>query len=359
MTIEIKEDGEDYNENTIVTGVLKGIMTGFRELVGDYRSHSTEDNLTNTDNTDEENTTCFYVPGSHYKIYPLVIDETFDSGTETLDEEIWDIINVPDDGEDITAWIKEDTEEERLEMWVEHDSYYTDSSNNILHSENALWTSNGDSIKLINFSTVGQDSDQKERYNYIEVTDGENHVELWHKTPDEDEPLETYDYGEVEITYDSENDEMSIYLDGELDATKDVSDLSTLKLRLRQYIDTSYGYSATSWIRADAVIGGQYETNTNYTYQTSSVETTSENVIGGILLYDEDQAQIPSDTNLTAYVSSNGGSNWSEVKDNIFRIPKDQQGTDLRFKFDMSTTDANSTPKINKWKYLYLTNINP
>ena len=357
MTIEIKEDGEDYDENTIVTGVLKGIMTFYRELVGDYRSHSKEDNLTDRSNTDEENTTCLYVSGS-YEVYPLVIDETFDSGTETLDEEIWDIIQVSD-GSDVTAWIKEDTEEERLEMWVHQgdDSSGSSPPDNILHSENALWTSNGDSIKLINFSTVGKPWNGHEgRLNYIEVTDGSNHVELWHKTPEEGS--ETYDYDEVEITYDSENDEMSIYLDGELDATKDVSDLSTLKLRLRQFIDTYHNSSSTVWIRADAIIG-PYETNTNYIYQTSSVETTSENVIGGILLYDEDQTQIPANTSLTAYASSDGGSNWSEVKDNVFRIPNVQQGTDLRFKFELETSDPDYTPRINRWKYLYLTNINP
>ena len=354
MTIEIKEDGEDYDENTVVTGVLKGIMTGFRELVGDYRSHSKEDNLTDESNTDEENTTCYYVSETHYVIHPidpLVID-AFDSGTETLDAETWNIINVADGG-DITAWIKEDTEEERLEMWVEQGDDSKDTpSENILHSENALWTSKGDSIKLIGFSTVGSDGNP-ERHNYIEVTDGSNHVTLWHKTSG------TYDYSEVKITYDPENDEMSIYLDGELDATKDVSDLSTLKLRFRQHIDMYLSTTASSWIRADAVMKRQYETNTTHTYQTSSVETTSENVIGGVLLYDEDQTQIPNDTNLTAYASSNGGSNWSEVKDNVFRIPNAQQGTDLRFKFELETSDNTVTPKINKWKYLYLTNINP
>ena len=346
MTIEIKEDGEDYDENTIVTGVLKGIMTGFRELVGGYRSHSTEDNLDKVINMDNANTSSELLQhkgtlslSKFEYAYDFFQDQSFDTT-------LWDYSSSSSSNEE-----HYEDEYGRFYSLIDSSGQSVTGRNNRLIATNDLWEQYSTSDVFLYIDEFKEDN---EGYCKIEIIDGSNTVELYSWSSD-------FSDNKIKISYDSSAQTMTVYENGsEVASDVDISSLDQTNKRLRTKIEIGSFSTAEIWISyVTAGTEGKYDTSSTHTYQTISFESTSSDIIGGILLYDEDPTQIPANTSLTAYVSCDGGSNWIEVKDNIFRIPKDQQSTDLKFKFDLSTTDADTTPKLNKWKYLYLTSINP
>jgi len=347
-----KTDGEGFSDDDYTKGILLPTMMEFRERSG-YRSVGQEDTLTDESNTDSENTDTLWLVVS-YRVSAswkdLFDDQSIDPSLWTINQDIGDA--------DLTL---EENEDGFLYMRINQKDDENVNSSQYIKCDVDIWSSEGvDSVYLSNVSILQHDSDTRVRTS-IEVEDSSGtNVELW-KEYESDAGNSQYDYDEMEFKYLSSSDEIEVYLDGSLHGTKDISSLNSGEKYFKIYQDDSNAYneSANGWAEFDAIYIEKYVTGTTYTYQTSSLESTDNNISAGILLYDEDQTQIPANTTLTAYASSNGGTNWTQVTNNTFGIPDGEQGTDLRFKFELETSDSSVAPKINKWKYLYFTGMNP